>query len=89
MKYYSAIIVLACVVGVFGSTYISIGNRVPGEYLLGFVQNSTTYTPNPQNHTTQLFFQGTPGNNITFVHVNIFPVRKYRATGATSHDECE
>ncbi|XP_055700234.1 uncharacterized protein LOC129799950 [Phlebotomus papatasi] len=73
MKYYSVLIFLMCAVAAFGQTYIGIGRIVPGQNVLGFADNSTVVTSTPQSHSVRLHFHGTPGNNITFVHVNVFP----------------
>ncbi|GAB0090895.1 hypothetical protein DMENIID0001_056710 [Sergentomyia squamirostris] len=52
---------------------IVIGNRDPNDVLLGFTRGASNFTTTPQEHDLRLHFDGTPGNNITFVHVSIFP----------------
>ncbi|GAB0090894.1 hypothetical protein DMENIID0001_056700 [Sergentomyia squamirostris] len=73
----SVVLVLLC-----GETsarwyYISDGQRDPREVLLGFSRGVSNFTTTPQEHDVRVEFAGTPGNNITFVHVSIFPTISY------------
>ncbi|GAB0090891.1 integral component of membrane [Sergentomyia squamirostris] len=67
------LLLTALVLGHNDHTNIVIGNRVPGEIFLGFKENATINTATPQTHEVHVFFQGVPGNNITFVDVRMFP----------------
>uniref|UniRef100_A0A1B0D8K4 Uncharacterized protein n=1 Tax=Phlebotomus papatasi TaxID=29031 RepID=A0A1B0D8K4_PHLPP len=73
MKYYSLLVFCVCVVAVYGQTYRGLGRIVPGQYILGFADNSTTVTSTPDSHSVTLSFQANPGIDITFVHINFFP----------------
>lgn len=82
MKYFSLLVFCVCAVAVYGQTYRGLGRIVPGQYILGFADNSTTVTSTPEQHSVQLSFQANPGIDITFVHINFFPVKEHHATTA-------
>uniref|UniRef100_A0A7G3B9S2 Secreted protein n=1 Tax=Lutzomyia longipalpis TaxID=7200 RepID=A0A7G3B9S2_LUTLO len=73
MKFFLSVIIFGLfVAAVVGQRWIGIGERQPGETLLGFIEDSSI-SVTPQNHTFQLFYQGVPGNVISYVYVNIDP----------------
>ncbi|GAB0090892.1 hypothetical protein DMENIID0001_056680 [Sergentomyia squamirostris] len=67
------LVLLLCETGARRWDYISTGQRNPGDALLGFIRGASNFTTSPQVHDILLHFDGTPGNNITFVHVSMFP----------------
>lgn len=75
MKYYSAFIFLMCIVAVFGQMYHSLGEITPGQSVLGIAYNVSTVTTTPEKHSVKIHFQAAPGSVITFVHINIYPVK--------------
>ncbi|GAB0090893.1 hypothetical protein DMENIID0001_056690 [Sergentomyia squamirostris] len=77
LLFISVVLVLLCGETCARWYALRTGRRDPGEVLLGFSRGASNFTTTPQEHDVRLEFDGTPGNNITFVHVNIFPGFSY------------
>uniref|UniRef100_A0A1B0CQF1 Secreted protein n=2 Tax=Lutzomyia longipalpis TaxID=7200 RepID=A0A1B0CQF1_LUTLO len=73
---YSVVIFLLVILAKNSLAYsetVTLGQRQPGEQLLGFVTNSTQYSPQPGHHEITLTLGAPAGSFVTFVHINIYP----------------